>query len=123
MKQTIRLTESELNNLIGESVKRVLGETLENGVDDISESISFDRMNQIFDELGISIIGQRDVENRNTGDTGTRYELNTPKGLDIKMLENRLKEAAEYPDGVIVSTGNHRYAPEMTRISVVVVDR
>lgn len=117
-----------LNRNLNEVVDRVMKKLTENftsddSVEDYSESISFDAMKQIFDELGISITGYRDVENRTTGETGIRYELETPEGFDTNILEQKLKEVAEDPDGVFVSVGQHRYAPEITRCSVVVISR
>ena len=116
-----------LNRNLNEVVDRVLKKLTEgftsDNVEDYSESISFDAMNQVFNELGVSITGYRDVENRSTGETGIRYELETPENFDCHMLEQRLKEVAEDPDGVFVNIGQNRYAPEITRCSVVVVNR
>lgn len=113
-----------LNEVVDKVIKKLTeGFNYDDNVEDCSESISFDAMNRVFEELGVSIIGYRDVENRNTGETGIRYELETPEGFNTNILEQKLKGVAEDPDGVFVSVGQNRYAPEITRCSVVVVNR
>lgn len=122
--QDLEPLNRNLNEVVEKVVKKVTESfNYDDNVEDYSESISFEAMNQIFNELGISIVGYRDVENRNTGETGIRYELETPEGFNANILEQKLKEAANDPDGVFVSIGQHRYAPEITRCSVVVVNR
>ena len=113
-----------LNKNLNETISKVLKEHFdaENSADDYSETISFSAMNNILHQFGLSISGYRDVENRSTGETGIRYELDSPKNVDTNALENALKKAATDPDGVFVSIGQHKYAPEIKRISVVVVN-
>jgi hypothetical protein len=113
-----------LNKNLNETISKVLKEHFDtdNSADDYSETISFSAMNNILHQFGLSISGYRDVENRSTGETGIRYELDSPKNVDTNALENALKKAATDPDGVFVSIGQHKYAPEIKRISVVVVN-
>lgn len=86
-----------------------------------AEAIDFDAMQNIFKQFGISTIGSREVENPQTGETGIRYEIDG-ENINKEELENALKSAANNPDGIIVSLGRHRNAPEITRWSVVVLD-
>lgn len=113
-----------LNRNLNETISKVLKEYFdaENSADDYSETISFTAMNDVLRQFGLSISGYRDVENRSTGETGIRYELDSPKNVDTNALENALKKAATNPDGVFVSIGQNKYAPEIKRISVVVVN-
>lgn len=135
MKQTIHLNENDLKNLIRETISE-MGEVDEfdntqndfaeepNGQYDdegYAEAIDFDTMQNIFKQFGISTIGSREVENPQTGETGIRYEIDG-ENINKEELENALKSAANNPDGIIVSLGRHRNAPEITRWSVVVLD-
>lgn len=103
---------------ITRALKRVLKENL---YTDEDTAIDFDIMQGILQQYGISIVNTREVENPQTGETGTRYELDG-KNIDKESLENALKTAANNPDGIILSLGQHRYAPEIKRWSVVVLN-
>jgi cell division GTPase FtsZ len=118
MKQTIHLNENDLKNLIRETISE-MGEVMDD--EGYAEAIDFDTMQNIFKQFGISTIGSREVENPQTGETGIRYEIDG-ENINKEELENALKSAANNPDGIIVSLGRHRNAPEITRWSVVVLD-
>lgn len=121
--EDIEALNRNLYETIGKVVKKILSESFnhEDNVEEYPEVIDFNVMNDIFKQFGITFTGYHEVENKNTGETGIRYELETPSDLNTDDLERALKNAAYDPEGVFVSIGQNRYAPEMKRCSVVVL--
>lgn len=75
------------------------------------------------ERLGWCYVNSFDVQNRNNGQTGVRYELEPNGGKSAD--ENTLKRVITRKfgkDKVFFSTGTHRYAPEITRLSLIVID-
>lgn len=116
----VRLTESQLRQVIAESVKRVLSESL-NGND-------YSGISDMLDELGWAYSDCYEVTNRNTGQSGMRYiletypqNLNGIKPVDVETLKSTMIERLG-ADNVIFSEGQNRFAPEMKNISMIVLD-
>ena len=111
-------------NVLRKQIKNMLREMLnhEDNVEDYSSAIDFYDMNDVFEKFGVAFTNYRDVENPSTGETGIRYELDSPKDFKPQEFEQALKAAAQNPDGVFISQGQHRNAPEIKRWSVVVLD-
>lgn len=55
---------------------------------------------------------------------GTRYEINADSGnsCPFEELLNQLKSAANVPNKIIASQGSSKTAPEIKRVSIVILD-
>lgn len=83
------------------------------------EPIKFKDLIDAFEDYGFDWADDRAVVGPD-GRKGVRYELAGNGDFDGMM--NHLKEVAMDPDRIIPgSEGHHRYAPELTRKSVIVL--
>lgn len=72
--------------------------------------------------MGWSYTGYYDVKNSKTGQTGIRYVLSPNVGSsDVGTMRTKMEDLLG-TDNVIFSQGTHRYAPEMTKLSMIVLD-
>lgn len=92
----------------------------------LKESVNFNDYAEISNALencGWSYTDAYDVRNSKTGQIGIRYVL-SPNGrgaVDSEELESRMTDLLG-ADNVVFSQGTHRYAPELTNLSMVVLD-
>lgn len=109
----IRLTESQLHKII----KKCINE---------AQNVDFYEFVDLLERNGWAYSNYYEVSNK-SGQTGIRYELEKyPNNLDgvkpvsVEELEQDLKNT--FGDGVIISKGHYRYAPEIKNISVIILD-
>lgn len=116
MKKTIK--ESQLRQIVKESIKKVLREAdEENG-----EALNFYDFVDILKKNGWSYSGYQEVSNKQ-GQTGIRYRLYPERNASsADELIKQLQQAAVSPDGVIPSRWSNRYAPEQNGLSVVILN-
>ncbi len=116
MRKTI--TESQLRQIVKESVKKVLREAdEENG-----EALNFYDFVDILKKNGWSYSGYQEVSNKQ-GQTGIRYRLYPERNASsADELIKQLQQAAVSPDGVIPSRWSNGYAPEQNGLSVVILN-
>lgn len=110
MKRTIKLSESDLHNIINEAVKRVL-----------KENIEYDDAGAISDALaniGWAYSDSQDVSHRETGRRGIRWRiepypgnLNGVNPADLETVKETMINLLG-ADNVIFSGGGYKYAPE-----------
>lgn len=83
------------------------------------EPIKFRELIEAFEDYGFDWVDDRAVRGPN-GERGVRYEL--AGSGDFDGLMEHLKEIAADPDRIVAGgEGRHRYAPELTRKSVIVL--
>lgn len=97
----------------------------------LNESVEYDDYASISDalaECGWAFTDSYDVRNRNTGQQGIRYIIepypNNPDGIkpfDVEQMKQKMTQFIGQ-DNVIFSEGQHRYAPEIKNLSMVVLD-
>lgn len=116
MKKIIK--ESQLRQIIKESIKKVLREAdEENG-----EALNFYDFVDILEKNGWSYSGWQVVSNKQ-GQTGVRYRLYPERNASsADELIKQLQQAAVSPDGVIPSRWSNKYAPEQNGLSVVILN-
>lgn len=79
-------------------------------------------VNRALAECGWAYFDTTDVTHRETGQTGVRYKLEKERGgCDEDQLRSRM-ESIFGKENVIFSTGYHRYAPEITNLSMIILD-
>lgn len=110
MKRTIRLSESDLHNIINEAVKRILRENIE--YDDagaISDALA---------EIGWAFSDSQDVSHRETGRRGIRWRIEPYSGnlngvnpADLETVKETMINLLG-ADNVVFSDGGYKYAPE-----------
>lgn len=144
MKRTIRLTESELTKMITECVKssirsnkkKALKDTALNSSEEkvykkLEENVEYDDYASISEALAQCGWGHTDsfeVVNRKTGQHGMRYIIepypNNPDGIKPMNVEEMKAKMTEFigPDNVLFSEGQHRQAPEIKNLSMVVFE-
>lgn len=91
----------------------------------LKENVSYNDYATISEELesmGWGYSDCYDVKNSKTGQTGIRYVLtHSPKSADVEEMKNKMTGLLG-KENVVFSTGQHRYAPELTNISMIVLD-
>ena len=144
MKRTIRLTESELTKMITECVKSSIrsnkkkalkypaGNSSEEKVyKKLEENVEYDDYASISEALvqcGWAYTDSFEVVNRKTGQYGMRYIIepypNNPDGIKPMNVEEMKAKMTEFigPDNVLFSEGQHRQAPEIKNLSMVVFE-
>ena len=151
MKRTIRLTESELTRMITECVKSSIRsnkkKALKEGVNTskdpagnsreekvykkLEENVEYDDYASISEALvqcGWGYTDSFEVVNRKTGQHGMRYIIepypNNPDGIKPMNVEEMKAKMTEFigPDNVLFSEGQHRQAPEIKNLSMVVFE-
>ena len=144
MKRTIRLTESELTKMITECVKssirsnkkKALKDTAGNSREEkvykkLEENVEYDDYASISEALvqcGWAYRDSFEVVNRKTGQHGMRYIIepypNNPDGIKPMNVEEMKAKMTEFigPDNVLFSEGQHRQAPEIKNLSMVVFE-
>lgn len=86
--------------------------------DELTETISFYTLIDIFEKYGFDYVDDRVVSSGSQ--KGLRYELSG--NGDYNAMLNEIKEKANYPEKVLAGgDGVSRYAPEMTRKSVIIL--
>ena len=95
----------------------------ESTMDDSTQDY-FETLVDVLNECGWAYSNFYDVTNKSTGQTGTRFELEEypysgAKPCSADELQQKIKQSI--PNAVF-STGQHRYAPEIKRLSVVLLD-
>lgn len=86
--------------------------------DELTETISFYTLIDIFEKYGFDYVGDREVSNGSQ--KGLRFELSG--NGDYEAMLNEIKEKANYPEKILAGgDGTHRYAPEITLKSVIVL--
>lgn len=144
MKRTIRLTESELTKMITECVKSSIRSNKKKALKDLAgnsseekvykkleENVEYDDYASISEALvqcGWAYTDSFEVVNRKTGQYGMRYIIepypNNPDGIKPMNVEEMKAKMTEFigPDNVLFSEGQHRQAPEIKNLSMVVFD-
>ena len=116
MKKTI--TESQLRQIVKESVKKALKEAEEEN----GETLNFYDFIDILEKNGWNYSGWQVVSN-GQGQTGVRYKLYPERNASSAgELIKQLQQAAVSPDVVIPSRWSNRYAPEQNGLSVVILN-
>ena len=120
MKRTIRLSESDLHNIINEAVKRVL-----------RENIEYDDAGAISDALaniGWAYSDSQDVSHRETGRRGIRWRIepysgnpNGVKPVDLETVKSTMTQLLGVGN-VEFSSGQHRYAPEIKFATMITLE-
>ena len=144
MKRTIRLTESELTKMITECVKSSIRSNKKKALKDpagnsreekvykkLEENVEYDDYASISEALvqcGWAYTDSFEVVNRKTGQYGMRYIIepypNNPDGIKPMNVEEMKAKMTEFigPDNVLFSEGQHRQAPEIKNLSMVVFE-
>lgn len=144
MKRTIRLTESELTKMITECVKSSIRSNKKKALKDpagnsreekvykkLEENVEYDDYASISEALvqcGWAYSDSFEVVNRKTGQHGMRYIIepypNNPDGIKPMNVEEMKAKMTEFigPDNVLFSEGQHRQAPEIKNLSMVVFE-
>lgn len=143
MKRTIRLTESELTRMITECVKSSIHSNRKKALKEagnnceekvykkLNENVEYDDYASISEALaqcGWAYTDSFEVVNRNTGQHGMRYIIepypNNPDGVKPMNVEQMKAKMTEFigPDNVLFSEGQHRQAPEIKNLSMVVFE-
>ena len=144
MKRTIRLTESELTKMITECVKSSIRSNKKKALKDLAgnsseekvykkleENVEYDDYASISEALvqcGWAYTDSFEVVNRKTGQYGMRYVIepypNNPDGIKPMNVEEMKAKMTEFigPDNVLFSEGQHRQAPEIKNLSMVVFE-
>ena len=144
MKRTIRLTESELTKMITECVKSSIRSNKKKPLKDpagnsseekvykkLEENVEYDDYASISEALvqcGWAYTDSFEVVNRKTGQYGMRYIIepypNNPDGIKPMNVEEMKAKMTEFigPDNVLFSEGQHRQAPEIKNLSMVVFE-
>lgn len=144
MKRTIRLTESELTKMITECVKSSIRSNKKKALKDpagnsreekvykkLEENVEYDDYASISEALvqcGWGYTDSFEVVNRKTGQHGMRYIIepypNNPDGIKPMNVEEMKAKMTEFigPDNVLFSEGQHRQAPEIKNLSMVVFE-
>lgn len=144
MKRTIRLTESELTKMITECVKSSIRSNKKKALKDpagnsrkekvhkkLDENVEYDDYASISEALvqcGWAYTDSFEVVNRKTGQHGMRYIIepypNNPDGIKPMNVEEMKAKMTEFigPDNVLFSEGQHRQAPEIKNLSMVVFE-
>ena len=144
MKRTIRLTESELTKMITECVKSSIRSNKKKALKDpagnsseekvykkLEENVEYDDYASISEALvqcGWAYTDSFEVVNRKTGQHGMRYIIepypNNPDGIKPMNVEEMKAKMTELigPDNVLFSEGQHRQAPEIKNLSMVVFE-
>lgn len=144
MKRTIRLTESELTKMITECVKSSIRSNKKKASKDpagnsreekvykkLEENVEYDDYASISEALvqcGWGYTDSFEVVNRKTGQHGMRYIIepypNNPDGIKPMNVEEMKAKMTEFigPDNVLFSEGQHRQAPEIKNLSMVVFE-
>ena len=89
---------------------------------DNSES-NFEKFVDVLEKCGWSYTDFNDVRSKSTGQTGTRFviERDKDKSCELSELQQNLKRVI--PEKLLVfSTGQHRYAPELSKKSVILLN-
>lgn len=82
----------------------------------MNEPIRFFDLIKIFDKYGYDFVGEHSYMNK-----GTRFEL-SGKGDFEKMIQE-IKKKSNDPDKILDGgDSHHKYAPEITRKSIIVLD-
>lgn len=112
--------EDAMADYDGGSYNMTESELLTDSDDDEFDSWS---ISDELDRLGWSYSNAYEVTNRETEQTGVRYELvkDRKDAADEETLKNELTNKIG-SEKVIFSKGTHRYAPEITRLSMIVLD-
>ena len=120
MKRRIRLTESQLHNMICESVKTTLNEVFgiewnrgndDEWDDEYDNESSFLTFVNVLEDCGWSYFNYQDL-----GDV-TRYTLEKDRnGCDVETLKAKLTEVI--PD-IQFGEAQYRYAPEIKHITAI----
>lgn len=118
MRRRVRLTESDLHRIVRKSLKKVMNESVE--CDDFGE------ISDALAECGWSYTDGWYVKNRETGEEGYRYIIEkygrNPYGVkpcDIETLKQKMTQF--FGEGHVTFTeGQHKYAPEIKNLSMVV---
>ena len=77
----------------------------------------------ILNDCGWSFSNYYTVESKSTGKTGTRYEINKDSNGSCSFDELKQRLTQAIPQELLVfSEGQNKYAPEMRRMSVVLLD-
>ena len=104
MKQKIRLTESQLRNIIKESVKEILGENIE-------EPSNFLSFVEVLDKCGWAYFNYQELGEY------TRYTLEKLRnGCDVETLKKKLQSVI--PD-IKFGDAQYKYAPELKYITAI----
>lgn len=136
MKRTIRLTESELTRMITECVKssirnnkkKTLKEKVYKKLDENVEYDDYASISEALVQCGWGYTDSFEVVNRKTGQHGMRYIIepypNNPDGIKPMNVEEMKAKMTEFigPDNVLFSEGQHRQAPEIKNLSMVVFE-
>lgn len=95
----------------------------------VNETIEYDDYGSISDALaqcGWAYSGCYDVHNRETGQSGIRYiiepypnNLEGVKPMDVEEMKQKMTELIG-EENILFSEGQHRYAPEIKKLSMVV---
>jgi hypothetical protein len=120
VKKQIKLSETQLHNIILESVNRILNEGIE--YDD------YGAIADALEECGWAYSDSSDVVNRQTGQKGIRYRIEpynrNLKGIkpcSAEEVKNRMIQLLG-EENVVFSEGTYRYAPELKALSMVVLE-
>lgn len=121
-KKYIHLTESALRNTIRSIVENLLTDCNEESMDGGSSIDGWDVSNAL-KRVGWCYVNAYEVQNRTTGQCGVRFELEKDgrDAVDEDELE-RVMKGAFGKNRVMFSKGTHRYAPELSRVSMIVLD-
>ena len=94
----------------------------ENDSNDYNQD-NFEKFVDVLEECGWAYSSFEEVRSKTTGQTGTRFgvEANRNGACSSEELQQKLKQAI--PENLLVfSMGQHRYAPEIKRLSIVLLD-
>lgn len=118
MKKTI--TESRLNQIIAESVKKVLKE---HSLDNEKETIDFYDFVDVLEKCGWSYFNSCEVVSKKTGAKGVRFdvEANSKKACPFDELMQKVQAAAYIPEKVVASWSTYRYAPEIKHYAIIIL--
>ena len=108
-----------------ESITRDVKSILENMICD-SDTTEYDgidplELSEFLENMGWCYVSSNDVINRTTKQTGVRYDCERSRGKTT-MEEVMDAITKKYGDKVVCSIGQHRYAPEIKRLSIVALD-
>lgn len=120
-RNNVRLTESDIRAIVKESVRRL-----------VKESIDYDDYGAISNALakcGWAYTDTINVHNRYTGQEGIRYIIepypNNPDGVkpvSVDVLKQYMIQLIG-EENIHFTEGQHRYAPEIRNLSMVVVEK
>lgn len=136
MKKEVKLTENKIREVIKEELSKILKEDIiqepQDNIDqeeeyDDFETLGAGQVSDILQQCGYEYVNAYDVKSKDGNETGVRYEIvpdqSQQQHCTIDQLLAKLRQAAGGDEYVIASQGYNRYAPEIKRMSIVIIDK